>query len=61
MQRFREGLPEGASFEWESSTSAVKKCHSFDAVNTCIVPRGHCTITNIGHYDLCNKWVFNAS
>ncbi|MGD6457333.1 hypothetical protein VWQ21_13035, partial [Xanthomonas citri pv. citri] len=28
-------------------------------MNTCIVPRGHCTITNIGHYDLCNKWVGN--
>ncbi len=61
MQRSREALPERSSFEWESGTSSVEKCNSFDAVNPCVVPRGHGAITNIGHYDLCNEWVFKPS
>ncbi len=61
MQRSRKAPPERSSFEWESGTSSVKKCHSFDAVNSCVVPRGHGAITNIGHYDLCNEWVFKPS
>ena len=60
MKRFRKALPQRSSFEWESGTRTVKKCHSFDSANTSLVSRRDGAITNIGHYDLCNEWVFKA-
>ncbi|WP_154081295.1 hypothetical protein [Stenotrophomonas hibiscicola] len=60
IQRSQEAFPERSNFERESDTNAVKKCHSFDAVNICIVPRARGTVTDIGHHDLCNEWVLNA-